>query len=173
MAERITQGDVAPDFDLSSTESALLTLRDEVPRTSVIMYVFSDLEADSARRDLTALAARRDELWGYHTKILGMAPAKMPALKELQTELSLPFPLLRDDRDFLARYGVEAPGEDEVAQPALFVIDRQQMVAWVANPVASVESCLAELVELVKADDSPTANYPKAVINRLVAFWVN
>lgn len=170
--DRISQGDRAPDFDLSSTESAVLTLRDEVPRTSVVLYVFADPEADAVRRDLEALASARAALAASHAKVLAISPAKMPVLKDLQASLRLPFPLLRDDRDFLARY-LGAAEEDQVQAPALFLINRQRVVTWLENPVSSVASALRELEPLIKAEGSPTANYPKAVINRVVDFWVN
>ena len=44
----LTVGDEAPDFDLSSTEDVVLMLKDEVPRTPVLLYLFSgpaDLQA--------------------------------------------------------------------------------------------------------------------------------
>ena len=173
MTDRITQGDLAPDFDLTSTESALLMLRDEIPRTSVVLYVFSDPESEAVRRDLKALAGELSRLAAIHAKVLAMAPVKMPVLQALQAELGLAFPLLRDDRDFLAQYGVQAAGEDETPAPAMFLINRQRVIAWVGNPVSSVESALAEFEPLIKAEGTPTANYPKAVINRLVDRWVN
>lgn len=41
MARALAIGDVAPNFDLSSTEDVLLMLRDEAPRTAVLLYFFS------------------------------------------------------------------------------------------------------------------------------------
>ncbi|MDX1382011.1 MAG: redoxin domain-containing protein [Thermoanaerobaculia bacterium] len=172
MAEGISTGDVAPDFDLSSTESALLMLRDEVGRKSVLLYVFADAESEAVRRDLAALAERREALAKAHAKVLAMAPLKMPVLQALQAELRLPFPLLRDDRDFLAQYGVVAE-EGETPAPALFLIDSGQVVVWMARPVSGVASAFAEVEPLLATAGSPTANYPKTVINRLVDRWVN
>ena len=103
----------------------------------------------------------------------------MPVLQALQAELGLAFPLLRDDRDFLAQYGVQAAGEDETPAPAMFLINRQQVIAWVGNPVSSVESALAEIEPLIKAEGTPTANYPKAghqptgrSLGELISCWL-
>lgn len=173
MADGISIGDKAPNFDLSSTEDALLMLQDEVPRHSVLLYFFADPASDRVRRDLQVLARLKDSLARAHAKILGISRAKMPALKELQAELQLPFPLLRDDRDFSSQYGVEPAGEDEEAQPALCLVSRQQIILWMANPVTSVEDALPQVKKALSDQGSPTANYPKTVINRLVDRWVN
>ena len=102
---RLAAGDRAPDFDLASTEDAVLMLRDEVPRSPVLLFFFGDPEAADVRRDLAALAARCDE-WARHgLKVLGISPAKLDGLKAVQRELALPFPLLTDDRGFAAAYG--------------------------------------------------------------------
>jgi hypothetical protein len=53
------------------------------------------------------------------------------------------------------------------------VVNRLQKVLWLANPVASVEDALPEVVKSLKDQGSPAGNYPRAVINRLVDRWVN
>jgi peroxiredoxin len=172
MATRLDVGDEAPNFDLSSTEGVLIMLCDEVPRNEVALYFFSDPESERAKADLQALAAAKSDLASKRVNILGVAPAKMPVLEALQADLNLPFPLLRDDRDFSSAYGVEADEEDAQPEPALVLVSRTQSVLWLANPVASVEAALPELSKAVDSG-SPTSNYPKKVINRVVDRWVN
>jgi peroxiredoxin len=173
MAKELNVGDVAPNFDLSSTEGVLLMLCDEVPRNLVVLYFFSDPASDSARADLTALAAARDGFAAKRVNILGIAPVKLPELNALQAELGLPFPLLRDDRAFSAAYGVEPAGEETPGGSALVLVGRDQKVRWLRNSGGSVESQLGELTAAIDAKQSPTHNYPKSVINRLVDRWVN
>ena len=168
MTARISIHDEAPDFDLSSTEGALLMLRDEIPRTSVLLYLFVDPDSAQVRKDLASLGEQRRSLAASGVKILGMSATKMPALKALQVELQLPFPLLRDDRDFMAAYGLEAPEEGEAATSGLFLVNKDQRVEWLANPVGSVDEVLGEIRSLVKRQPSATIHYPKSVINRLV-----
>ena len=169
---RLEVGDRAPDFDLSSTEDVVLMLRDEVPRTAVLLYFFADPSADGARSDLAALAARRNDFARAELKVMGVSPAEMDELKSLQGELGLPFPLLRDDRDFSRGYGVAAEGE-ESPPPALFLINRDQTILWVANPSAAAAETVDVILAQVKGLPSSTANYPRSVINRLVDLWVN
>jgi peroxiredoxin len=173
MADRISIGDQAPNFDLSSTEGSLLMLRDEVPRTAVVLYFFADPASERVRRDLAAVGRHRDALRKVHAKPLGVSRADLASLRQLQIELKLPFPLLHDDRDFSSRYGLAAPQEGHEAAPALYVVNRHQTVLWLANPVAAVEEAMPEVIKSLQDQGSPAGSYPRAVINRLVDRWVN
>lgn len=186
----------APDFDLTSTEDVLLMLRDEVPRTALVLYVF--LESDDATRaDLEALAAEVPRWAEQGIRILAMAPVKVAKLKQLQAELNLPFPLLEDDRDFCARYGVSAPpepaetddaeGEADDAEAAvptpeeaanfvdrrLVLVNRQGKVAWFSDPRDGLDDTLTDLKKSRATKEARLGNYPGQVINRLVSWWVN
>jgi peroxiredoxin len=166
----VTIGDTAPNFDLSSTENAVLMLKDEVIRTAVVLYFFADPASDRARRDLDALNRRLDALAKLDTRVLAVSPAKLDDLKKLQAERKLLFPLLHDDRNFSASYGVASAQEGQPAEPALVVVGRRQEVKWLANPVAAVEEALPQVEKLLADLPSPTRSYPKSVINRSVEF---
>lgn len=175
MAKALAVGDVAPNFDLSSTEDVLLMLRDETPRTAVLLYFFSadsDGQLERCRADLQALSQCRDELQKAQAKVLAVSPQKVNVLKGLQQELGLNFPLLRDDRRFSAAYGIESP-EEGAAQPALVVVDRSQQVIWLSNPIGSVAEVIPEVISLLKRLPASTAQYPRSIVNRLVNLWVN
>jgi peroxiredoxin len=169
----VSIGDVAPNFDLSSTEDALLMLKDEVVRTAVVVYFFADPASDRVHRDLDALSRRVEALRKLNARILAVSPAKLDELKKLQAERKILFPLLHDDRNFSASYGVSAPEEGRPAEPALVVVGRRQEVKWLANPVVSVGDALPQVEALLKDMPSPTRSYPKSVINRLIDRWVN
>jgi peroxiredoxin len=169
----IAIGDEAPNFDLTSTEDALLMLRDEVSQSAVVLYFFADPESDRARRDLDALNRGLKDLARQRTRVLAVSPAKLDDLKKVQVERKLLFPLLHDDRGFSAHYGVAAAEDGKPAAPALVVVSRKQKVLWLANPVAAVEDALAQVLKLLATLPSPTASYPRKVINRIVDRWVN
>lgn len=173
MAPTLSIDDEAPNFDLTSTEDVVIMLRDEVPRSAVLLYLFSDPAAEATRADLQALAAAARRLAELPLSVLAISPAKLDELKVVQRSLGLPFPLLVDDRGFSAEYGVVAPSEDEAAQPALVVVDRQQRIRWIANPAGSVADAIERLESDLKRLPSTTSNYPRKVINRLVDRWVN
>lgn len=169
----ISIGDVAPNFDLSSTEEALLMLKDEITRTALVIYFFADPESDRVLRDLDALSKSRDALAKLQTRVLAVSPVKLDDLKKLQKDRKLYFPLLHDDRNFLAAYGVTAPEEGKAPAPALVVVNRRQEIKWLANPVASVAEALPQIQTVLKDLPSPTLSYPKSVINRWIDRWVN
>ena len=172
----ISIGDEAPNFDLSSTEDALLMLKDEVVRTAMVVYFFANPADDRVLRDLDALNARREALVKLQVRILAVSPTPLDDLRKLQRERKLLFPLLHDDRNFSAAYGVVAPTPEEPgrpAAPALVVVDRRQRLRFIANPVASVEDSLAQVESAIKDLPSPTKSYPKSVINKLIDRWVN
>jgi peroxiredoxin len=169
----ISIGDEAPNFDLSSTEDALLMLKDEVTRTAMVIYFFANPADERVLRDLDALDARREALVKLQVRILAVSPTPLDDLRKLQRERKLRFPLLHDDRNFSAAYGVIAPEEGRPAAPAVVVVDRRQRLRFIANPVASVEDSLAQVESAIKDLPSPTKSYPKSVINKLVDRWVN
>jgi len=169
----ISIGDEAPNFDLSSTEDALLMLKDEVARTALVVYFFGSPTDERVLRDLDALNSLRDGLVKVQVRILAVSQTPLDDLRKLQRERKLLFPLLHDDRNFSAAYGVTAPEEGRPAAPALVVVDRRQRLRFIANPVASVEQSMGQVEAAIKDLPSPTKSYPKAVINRLVDRWVN
>jgi peroxiredoxin len=170
MPGTVSIGDTAPNFDLSSTENAVLMLKDEVIRTAVVLYFFADPGSDRVRRDLDALNRGLGALAKLKARVLAVSPAKLDELKKLQAERKLLFPLLHDDRNFSASYGVVAGAPERPADPALVVVGRRQEVKWLANPVASVEEALPQVEKLLKDLPSSTRGYPKSVINRSVEF---
>lgn len=173
MSKSVAPGDEAPNFDLASTEDVVLMLRDETARMAQVLYFFSDPEDEGARRDLTALAKQRDGFQERGVCILAISPAKLDPLKSLQGELELPFPLLFDDRGLAAAYGFESADEETPPAPMMVLVDRRQMVCWVGSPGAAVEGQLPQLAAALKKLPSPTANYPRSIVNRLVDHRVN
>jgi len=172
MAAALVVGTEAPNFDLTSTEDVVLMLRDEVPRMAVLLYFF-DGDDDRVRSDLKCLAAGQSKLKERGAVILGISRAKVAALKELQRELHLQFPLLNDDRDFSSQYGVVATPEDKSAAPGLFLVDRDQKILWMACPSSSVESSQEDIDKALLTLPGQMANYPKSIVNRVVNWWVN
>jgi len=173
MSSPLAPGDEAPNFDLASTEDAVLMLRDETARMAQVLYFFADPEDEAVRRDLSALARQRAGLQEAGVCILGISPVKLDALKSSQAELELPFPLLYDDRGLAAAYGFGL-GDEETPPPSfLLLVDRRQTVRWLGDAGTDVESQQSQLSAAVKKLPPPTANYPRSIVNRLVDHRVN
>jgi peroxiredoxin len=166
MPESMSVGDEAPNFDLTSTEGVILMLRDEVPRSPVLLLFEPDIEA--AGDDLDVCARFTDRLAAARLKLFVVSESALAELQEVQRRKQLPYPLLHDDRGFSRQYG----SEDE-ARRALFLVDRDQRVAWLEREPASLDEALAQALALVEKMPSPTEAYPRSVINRLVDRWVN
>jgi len=173
MAQSLAVGDQAPNFDLTSTEDVVLMLRDECVRTAVVLYFFDSAEGDRVRDDLLSLARHWDTLAAADTRILGVSRAKVPALKALQKELHLPFPLLEDDRGFATAYGMAEAEEEVVPASVLAAVDRYQALLLLEPVDDSVEAAMPQVLKVVKALPSPTASLPRKVVNGLVDRWVN
>ncbi len=173
MARALSVGEQAPNFDLTSTEDVLLMLCDEVVRTAVVVYFFAGIDGDRVRDDLLAFARHWDELATADTRVLGVSPAGITQLKEIQRELHLPFPLLNDDRGFSAAYGLETAEDDVQPQPVVAVVNRRQEILLIERVDSSVEALMEEVLKRVKSLPSPAASLPRKVVNRLVDRWVN
>jgi peroxiredoxin len=166
MTHLVEVGDEAPNFDLTSTEGAVLMLRDEIPRSPVLLFFFP--EAAAASSDLVELAAMAAELAKREVKVLGISESPLSDLATIQREHSLPFPLLHDDRGFSHRYcGAESGGR------TVALVDRRQRVAWLERDPESLSGVLTGVLGVAEKMPSSTANYPRSVINRLVDRWVN
>ena len=166
MAELVGVGDEAPNFDLTSTENAVLMLRDEVPRSPVLLFFFAD--AKGAEEHLVKLAGAAKESAARGVKIFGISTLSMAELTTLQRDHGLPFPLLHDDRGFSRGYGCS-----EGSERALFLVDRAQRIAWLERAPDDVTRAVAAALKAVEKMPTSTANYPRSVINRLVDRWVN
>lgn len=158
-------------------------LRDEVPRTALVLYFFADPQDARAREDLAFLGRQVADLKELTAGVLAVCPAKLEALKAVQRELSLPFPLLTDDRGFSGLYGLAADeptteteaGAEATATPssALYIVDRRQVVRWAAAPAPAAAEAWGAMRGVLKGLGSSTANYPRRITNRLVDLWVN
>lgn len=166
-------GQEAPNFDLTSTADALLMLRDEVARTALLLYFFPAPDAAGVREDLAALAAARDRLALRKAHSLAISRAPLAALAAVQRELRLPFPLLHDDRDFSARYGVVPPAEGALAPRALCLVGRDQRVRWLACPIAGVAAELPRIEAALATAGPPLRAYPRKIFNRFIDRSVN
>ena len=139
---------------------------------AVVLYFLGDATDEGVRQELTSLAESQDRLAEKRAVILGISRTKLAALKQVQKELTLRFPLLYDDRKFGDAYGVETPEEGEPA-PALFLVDRDQKIRWQANPATSAKAGIEEILSVLSRQPSQTYHYPPSVVNRVVDWWNN
>ena len=166
-------GDEAPDFDLASTEDVVLMLKDEVPRTPVLLYVFAGAAEPQARAHLRELERRRGALTELRAKLLAASPAPLAELRKLQADEGLRFALLHDDRGFTQAYGQQAAAEGPPASPALYLIGRERRVLWLERPLGELGPALEAVEKLLGGQASSASGYPRKVINRWIDRWVH
>lgn len=154
----------APNFDLASTEGVVIMLRDEVPRSGVVLYLFSGDADEQVEKDLLALEAKRASIASSSSRILALSNLELDALAGLQARLGLGYPLLHDDREFLIAYGVSEQGGNR----ALFLVGHDETIRWTARPLDTVESAIDGLLAALAALPRSTANYPKSILNWLI-----
>ncbi len=154
----------APNFDLASTEGVVIMLRDEVPRSGIVLYLFWGAADEDVERDLLALEAKRESFASSSSRILALSTLKLADLRDLQSRLGLGFPLLYDDREFSKAYGVEEDGDHR----ALFLVGFDEIIRWVTRPVEAVDSVIDDLLAEIGGLPRSTSNYPGAILNGLV-----
>jgi peroxiredoxin len=141
-------------------------LRDEVPRTPVLLLFAPDIAA--AESDLLACAELSGRLAKARLKLLVVSGSALADLQAVQREHELPYPLLHDDRGFSIQYGLGEP-----PKRALVLVGRDQRVAWVEQEPGDVGAAIGRALATAARMPSPTSGYPRSVINRLVDRWVN
>ncbi len=162
-------GDKAPNFDLASAESATIMLKDEISKQPVVLFFFKDSTVSENREMLQALNAAHGEIQSRRGVLFGIAPVKkLPELVELQQELKIVFPLLRDDRDFLSQYGLDSEEEER----ALYLVDEDSTIRVADRISDSVEALLPLLFKELEARPSAASRLPKSTLNRFIYRWV-
>ena len=91
----------------------------------------------------------------------------------MQRELRLAFPLLHDDRDFGARYGVVPPAEGAPVPRALFLVGRDQQVRWLACPSSGIAAALPQVTSALATPGAALRAYPRKILNRFIDRSVN
>lgn len=169
MRARLEIGQEAPNFDLASTEDVVLMLRDEVPRTPVLLCFFGEVE--SARTELRELGEISRELARLGVKAMAISAAKLEELKAVQKELGLSFPLLHDDRNLSRAYCAAFESEAATGAAVFVLVGKDQRVLWIGQAPLAADAMRSAVAAAQKV--SSTVNYPRKVINRLVDRWVN
>jgi peroxiredoxin Q/BCP len=126
MSERLTAGDLAPDFTLPDAEGNQITLSDLRGRR-VIVYFYP---AASTPGCTTQACDFRDNLASFQAEgftVLGISPDKPAKLANFAEKQSLDFPLLSDvDRSVLTTYG--AYGEKKLYGKTMIGVIRSTFV---------------------------------------------
>jgi peroxiredoxin Q/BCP len=150
-------GDVAPDFEGSTSKGATIRLKDYLGKKNVVLYFYPrddtrgcTIEACSFRDKLNSLRA----LW---TEVVGVSVDSLESHRQFTEKNNLNFPLVSDrDKRISQMYG--ALSEDgSKAERITFIIDRHGRIAKVFTEV-DVTKHTDEVVAVIKQLPHKKAN---------------
>lgn len=131
---RITEGDVAPDFELPRHDGELWGLSDHLDRPGVLLFFPGAFTSVCT----TELRTVTDDLNSFdQTHVVGISTDSVPVLEKYRSENDFDFPLLSDhDAEVCDKYGAKYDEDfgplnlDRIAKRAAFVIDRNRVVRY-------------------------------------------
>lgn len=130
----VSEGDVAPDFELFSDESEPWRLSDQ-EGSPVVLLFFPGAFTQVCTKELTAVS---DELDAYgDATVVGISTDSPFVLSEFRSAHDISIPLLSDhDAEVCATYGAKYAENftpmnlDRIAKRAAFVVDRSGVVQY-------------------------------------------
>ena len=135
MTTRPNIGDMAPDFEGSTSNGTIVRLKDYLGKKNVVLYFYPKddtrgctIEACSFRDKLNSLRA----LW---TEVVGVSVDSLESHRQFAEKHNLNFPLVSDhDKRISQIYGALSDDGSQ-AERMTFIIDRQGRIAKVFTKV--------------------------------------
>jgi peroxiredoxin len=132
----IAPGEVAPDFELESSEGGTVRLYDLLERNAVVVLAFYVLDfSPTCCGELAQFEARREEFAAMGAAIVGVSVDSVDSHREFSALQKLRFPLASDfGREVTGLYAGfydEVAGVREVGRRAVVVVGRSRTVEWV------------------------------------------
>lgn len=144
-----------PAFTLPSTAGTQMGPRAFKQRQPLLVVCFHGASCVACRGWLLRLADAQPMLGELDAAVLAIARASLAALRQVQRELALPFPLLADG----ARYGspsavLTAAGTRTGAEVALYATDRFGFVRarWLAREADALPTLAEALIPIRDAE---------------------
>ena len=135
MTTRPNIGDMAPDFEGSTSNGTIVRLKDYLGKKNVVLYFYPKddtrgctLEACSFRDKLNSLRA----LW---TEVVGVSVDSLESHKQFAEKHNLNFPLVSDHEKRISQTYGALSDDGSQAERMTFIIDRQGRIASVFTKV--------------------------------------
>jgi peroxiredoxin Q/BCP len=134
MTERLSPGDIAPDFTLPDADGNEVSLAD-LRGKRVIVYFYPAASTPGCTKQACDFRDSLDRLASEGFAVLGVSPDKPAKLVKFRDQQALTFPLLSDeDRSVLSAYG--AYGEKKLYGKTVVGVIRS---TFVIDPAGKVE----------------------------------
>jgi thioredoxin-dependent peroxiredoxin len=149
----LTEGDLAPDFELRSDEDKTVRLSDFRDRP-VVLYFYPKDDTPGCTRQACSFRDAFAEFRGLDAAVLGISPDSEASHARFRAKYDLPFTLLSDpDHQVAESYG--AWGEKTISGKtsigiirSSFVVDAEGKVAKALVPVSPEDNVAAALAAL-------------------------
>jgi peroxiredoxin Q/BCP len=135
MTTRPNIGDMAPDFEGSTSNGTIVRLKDYLGKKNVVLYFYPKddtrgctLEACSFRDKLNSLRA----LW---TEVVGVSVDSLESHRQFAEKHNLNFPLVSDHEKRISQIYGALSDDGSQAERMTFIIDRQGRIARVFTKV--------------------------------------
>jgi len=150
-------GRAAPDFTLPSTTGEPVSLRQYKGKKTVVLYFYPKDDTPGCTKEACDFRDHHAELEAANVVVLGVSPDDMESHVKFRDKQRLPFPLLSDTDNEVARmYGVwkqkNLYGKKYMGiERTTFVIDKTGRIAQIW-PKVKVEGHLGDVLEFVRED---------------------
>jgi len=148
MSKALQEGEIAPDFKLSSQEGVEVALSDYKGKKNVVLYFYPKDDTPGCTKEACAF---RDDIAAFKkadTEILGVSTDSVKSHQKFVSKYQLNFPLLADDKKEVVKlYGVGSLFG--TASRMTFLIDKTGVIKKIF-PKVTVATHSGELQEALK-----------------------
>jgi peroxiredoxin len=132
-------GEMAPDFQLSSSTGKPIKLSDFRGKQTVVLAFFPAAFTGGCTKEMTAYTAEINKFKQAGAQVLAISTDNQPTLNHWAGELKSDYPYLSDfQRKVSAEYGVLIP-ERGIANRTTFVIDKNGKIQHIDEGNAAVD----------------------------------
>ncbi len=154
MGNKISVGDIAPDFTLRSQEGDEVNLKRVLDRSEVVLYFYPKDNTPGCTTEAKAFRDSHEVFKEMGAEVLGVSSDSVDSHRDFATRCDLPFTILSDDGGKVRKlYGVPTtmgviPGR------VTYIIDGHGLVRHIfvsqTNPARHVEEAVRVLQEIQK-----------------------
>lgn len=134
-------GDIAPDFELPSTQGKKVKLSSFLGKKNVVLAFYPAAFTGGCTKEMSGYQANITKFEGTDTEVFGISTDNTPSQAEFAKKLSIsPFVILSDfaQRKVAAAYGVLTP-DWGIANRATFVVDKEGRIAYIEEGQTAVD----------------------------------
>ncbi|GIV85594.1 MAG: hypothetical protein KatS3mg052_2601 [Candidatus Roseilinea sp.] len=131
LADLLPTEQPAPDFTLPREDGRMVSLRDYRGRQSVVLLFYRNAGCGSCQQQLRAMQTEYDRFRARGAEVLAIAVQGVTQASVVRQLGQLEFPVLADESHAVSEaFGVFNRLGDNLAAPAVFVIDARGRIIW-------------------------------------------